>query len=87
MSAQRNAGRLGGDSLKGGAMATELRAESGTSPAPELLTQVYEFGEELVVLVRLEDGLLELRVPRQAVSKPRPPQSHIPGFHPEATPC
>jgi hypothetical protein len=68
-------------------MATELMAESDTSPAPELLTQVYEFGEELVVLVRLEDGLLELRVPRQAVSAPPARQRHIPGFNPEATPC
>lgn len=70
-------------------MATELMADSDTSLAPgtESFTQVYESGDELVVLVRLEDGLLELRVPRQAVSKPRPPQSHIPGFNPEATPC
>ena len=70
-------------------MATELWAESDTSPASgtESVTQVYELDEELVVLVRLQEGLLELRVPRQAVSKPRPHQQHIPGFNPEATPC
>lgn len=70
-------------------MATELWAKSNTSPASETesITQVYELDEELVVLVRLRDGLLELRVPRQAVSKPHPCQSHIPGFNPEATPC
>jgi hypothetical protein len=69
---------------KGGAMATEL-----TSPAcaGEAITQVYESGDELVVLVRLKDGLLELRVPRQAVPTPRAPQRHIAGFNPEATPC
>jgi hypothetical protein len=70
-------------------MATDLRAERNTSSAPgtELVAQVYEFGEDLVVLVRLKDGLLELRVPRQAVCKPRAHQHHIPGFNPEATPC
>jgi hypothetical protein len=70
-------------------MPTELRAETDTSPASgtESVTQVYELEEELVVLVRLHDGLLELRVPRQAVSKPHPRHCHIPGFNPEATPC
>ena len=70
-------------------MATEVRAESGTPPAPgtESVTQVYELEEELVVLVRLQDGLLELRVPRRAMSNPHPCQRHIPGFNPEATPC
>ena len=70
-------------------MANELPVESDTSPAAgtESVTQVYELDEELVVLVRLQEGLLELRVPRQAVSKPRPHQRHIPGFNPEATPC
>jgi hypothetical protein len=70
-------------------MTTELTAESGNSPAcaGESITQVYESGDELVVLVRLKDGLLELRVPRQAVPPPRAPQRHIPGFNAEATPC
>lgn len=70
-------------------MPTELRAEGDTSPpsGSESVTQVYELEEELVVLVRLQDGLLELRVPRHAVSKPRARQCHIPGFNPEATPC
>ena len=70
-------------------MAAELRAESDTPPASgtEPVTEVYELDEELVVVVRLQDGLLELRVPRQAVSKTYPYQCHIPGFNSEATPC
>ena len=70
-------------------MATQLPTDSGSSRACAIdsVAQVYESGGELVVLVRLNDGLLELRVPRQAVSKPHPCQCHIPGFNPEATPC
>lgn len=70
-------------------MSTGLTAEQGASQAgsTEPFTQVYESGDELVVLVRLKDGLLELRVPRKAVSTPRPAQGRIPGFNAEATPC
>jgi hypothetical protein len=70
-------------------MATQLPTPSGSSRACAIdsVAQVYESGDELVVLVRLNGGLLELRVPRQAVSEPRPPERHIPGFNPEATPC
>ena len=70
-------------------MATELRAEGPTSEASvaQSFTRVYESGDELVVLVRLQEGLLELRVPRRAVSAPRPSQCRIPGFNPDATPC
>jgi len=70
-------------------MATELRPTNVRSPrAPaESFAQVYETDDELVVLVRLNDGLLEVRVPRQAISEPRPSEHHIPGFNPEATPC
>ena len=70
-------------------MATQLRTARGSSHAYGIdsLAQVYESGDELIVLVRLNDGLLELRVPRHAVSKPRSPEHHIPGFNPEATPC
>ena len=52
-------------------MATQLPTDSGSSRACAIdsVAQVYESGGELVVLVRLNDGLLELRVPRQAVSK------------------
>jgi HSP20 family molecular chaperone IbpA len=70
-------------------MATELLADKDASPASatEPSTDVYESGDELVVLLRLNDGVLELRVPRQAVSRPLARQRHIPGFNPEATPC
>jgi len=70
-------------------MATDLRAESATSPACgiESVTQVYESGDELVVLVRLKDGSLELRAPRRAAPTPRPSQHQIPGINPDATPC
>lgn len=70
-------------------MATQLSTASGPSRecGIDSVAQVYESGDELVVLVRLNDGLLELRVPRQAVCKPRARQHNIPGFNPEATPC
>jgi hypothetical protein len=70
-------------------MATQLSTASGPSRecGIDSVAQVYESGDELVVLVRLNDGLLELRVPHHAAAKSRPPERHIPGFNPEATPC
>jgi hypothetical protein len=49
-------------------MATQASAAEGASRpcGIESVAQVYESGEELVVLMRLNKGLLELRVPRSA---------------------
>ena len=68
-------------------MAPLLSAASGTSRARpiESVAQVYESGDELVVLVRLNDGLLELRVPRAAVPREKP--RHVSGINADATPC
>lgn len=68
-------------------MATHLPAANGTSKACEIdsVAQMYDNGDELVVLLRLNEGLLELRVPRRAVA---PEQRHrITGVNADATPC
>jgi hypothetical protein len=69
-------------------MATQSSATSGASRAcpVESISQVYESDDELVVLVRLNDGLLELRVPRASVATEKVP-GHIPGLNADATPC
>jgi hypothetical protein len=69
-------------------MATQSAAAPGASRAcpVESISQVYECDDELVVLVRLNDGLLELRVPCASVESAKPPE-HIPGVNPDATPC
>jgi hypothetical protein len=69
-------------------MATQASAAEDTprSCGIESVTQVYESGDELVVLMRLNKGLLELRVPRPAT--PLTEESHgVDGFNPAATPC
>ncbi|HSC51108.1 MAG TPA: hypothetical protein VLD16_12665 [Gaiellaceae bacterium] len=68
-------------------MATHLRTAGGTSRTCGIdsVAQMYDNGEELVVLVRLNGGLLELRVPRRTVA---PEQPHrITGVNADATPC
>jgi hypothetical protein len=69
-------------------MATQPAATGGTSRACPIdsISQVYESGDELVVLVRLNDGLLELRVPRASVATAKT-REHIPGLNADATPC
>jgi hypothetical protein len=69
-------------------MATHASAAGGTSRSCGIdsVAQVYESEDEIVVLLRLNDGLLELRVPRHAV--PATEDGHqIEGFNPDATPC
>ncbi len=68
-------------------MAPHLSAASGTSRACpiESVAQIYESGDELVVLVRLSGGLLELRVPCAAIPREKP--RHVNGMNPDATPC
>lgn len=69
-------------------MAPQTAASPNASRAcpVDSISQVYESDDELVVLVRLNDGLLELRVPRESLAPPAP-AAHIEGFHPDATPC
>jgi len=69
-------------------MATQSAASPGASRAcpAESISQVYESDDELVVLVRLDDGLLELRVPRASLPADEPP-THIDGLNADATPC
>lgn len=68
-------------------MPTHLSIADGPSRpcAIDSVAQIYESGDEVVVLVRLNDGVLELRVPRRAV----PPEAprHITGVNADATPC
>ena len=68
-------------------MTSERSTRDDTSRAcpVESVSQVYETGDELVVLLRLNGGLLELRVPRSAVPSPAP--HHVKGMNTEATPC
>jgi hypothetical protein len=73
-------------------MASQATAENGASPscAIDSVAQVYESDDELVVLVRLTDGLglIELRTPRRAVAQPEEAAPrHIPGINADATPC
>lgn len=68
-------------------MTSERSAQDDTPRAcpVDSVSQVYESGDELVVLVRLNGGLLELRVPRAALPSPAP--HHVKGMNTEATPC
>ena len=68
-------------------MPTHLSVGDGTSRSCgfESVARVYENGDELVVLVRLTEGVLELRVPRTAVAPPAPHRAN--GINADATPC
>jgi hypothetical protein len=49
--------------------------------------EVHETPTDLVVRVRLQQGALELSVPKRALCDPRPVRSVTPGSNPDATPC
>ena len=79
-----------------GAVATETLERSSRNrtrrqPPKTVLAPVAEVREtttDLVVRVRLQQGALELSVPKRALSAPRSEeQHHIPGSNPDATPC
>ena len=53
------------------------------SPAVE----VHETPTDVVVRVRLQQGALELSVPKRELCDTRPTRSAIPGANPDATPC
>jgi hypothetical protein len=79
-----------------GAAPTRLssrRPRSGTNPkAPGTtfapVAEVRETPTDLVIRVRLQQGALELSVPKRALCEPRPMNARgIPGSNPDATPC
>ena len=51
------------------------------------VAEVRETPTDIVVRVRLQQGALELSVPKRALSDPRRVKSVIPGSNPDATPC
>ena len=51
------------------------------------VAEVHETPTDLVVRVRLQQGALELSVPKRALCDPLPVKSVIPGSNPDATPC
>ena len=79
----------------GAAPVLELRPGSATgfrrrAPVPVLspVAEVHETPTDVVVRVRLQQGALELSVPKRALCDPRPAKrSVIPGANPDATPC
>jgi hypothetical protein len=59
---------------------------SGTTFAP--VAEVRETPTDLVVRIRLQQGAIELCVPKRALCEPRPLNTReIPGSNPDATPC
>jgi hypothetical protein len=68
-------------------MPTQLPVPEDTSRPGgiESVAQLYENDAELVVLVRLTEGLLELRVPRSAIAAVAPHRAN--GINADATPC
>jgi hypothetical protein len=69
-------------------MPTHVSVGDGTSRSGAIdpIAQVYENGDEVVVLLRLNEGLLELRVPRRALPSDEAPR-HVNGVNADATPC
>ncbi len=55
------------------------QAEDGDAPS---VARFSEAGEVLVVTVPLMDGMLELRVPKASLARPRKAGHHIPGAQP-----
>jgi hypothetical protein len=51
------------------------------------VAEVHETPTDVVVRVRLQQGALELSVPKRALSDPRTGRSVTPGTNPDATPC
>jgi hypothetical protein len=51
------------------------------------VAEVRETPTDVVVRVRLQQGALELSVPKRALCDPRPARSVTPGTNPDATPC
>ena len=81
-------------SSNGAAPVLELKPRSANGhrrKAPTILSPVAEVHEtptDMVVRIRLQQGALELSVPKSALRETRPvPQNVVPGASPDATPC
>jgi hypothetical protein len=58
--------------------------------APTVLSPVAEVHEtptDIVVRIRLQQGALELSVPKRALTDARPEQDDVPGANPDAAAC
>src|SRR5262245_47622332 len=88
------------DRQRGGAMAThhrnggapvlELKPPPRTQTAPTVLSpvaEVHETATDIVVRIRLQQGALELSVPKRALTDARPEQDDVPGADPDAAAC
>jgi hypothetical protein len=78
----------------GAAPILELKPRSGSDfrhEAPRTMlspvAEVHETPTDVVVRVRLQQGALELSVPKRALRDTRPTRSATPGANPDATPC
>jgi hypothetical protein len=78
----------------GAASVLELKPRSANGhrrKAPTILSPVAEVHEtptDLVIRVRLQQGALELSVPKRALCDTRPASKNVvPGADPDATPC
>ena len=77
----------------GGALVLELRPPSRNGhreTAPTVLSPVAEVHEtptDLVVRIRLQQGALELSVPKRALTDARPERDDVPGADPDAAAC
>jgi hypothetical protein len=81
-------------SSNGAAPVLELKPRSRSGyrrKAPTILSpaaEVHETPTDLVIRVRLQQGALELSVPKRALCDTRPaPRNVVPGSNPDATPC
>lgn len=73
----------------GGAPVLELQ-NGHRHTAPTVLSPVAEVHEtptDIVVRIRLQQGALELSVPKRALSDARPEQDDVPGADPDAAAC
>ena len=63
-----------------------LRRKAPTILSP--VAEVHETPADIVVRVRLQQGALELSVPKSALRETRPVSKNVvPGANPDATPC
>ena len=80
-------------SSNGAAPVLELKPRSANGhrrKAPTILSPVAEVHEtptDIVVRIRLQQGALELSVPKRALTDARPEQDDVPGANPDAAAC
>jgi mRNA-degrading endonuclease toxin of MazEF toxin-antitoxin module len=76
---------------KSAAPVLELRPRPANREAPVSavcpVTEVHETPTDIVVRVRLQQGAVELSVPKRALAETQPDESVLPGANPDATPC